>query len=309
MNRLIRKFLFGDADIKEFSSVTVNDQIKETVLLKAGHQVFNVSESQFLLCLEPVVFGVWLTNEKKLDNMETDGIFEMLFTRAPQNKLLARIKLNFFDKISDDKGSLFVLKQVESEIHHIGILKARFLFSRFYKKPGFLFAQFKLMVAAYSYPRKVRLISFRQGDYYNIFPMDLLGDIKTADRYVFGLRNTNTTLKHILETKKLIVSDVSHLHKQAIYQLGSHHSVAPPQIAHLPFAVIKSKAFNFYIPEWADSYKEITIKKTINLGSHTLLWGEVETQCNLKSSTGHLHHIHYLLHLYQKKKGNVYPSA
>jgi hypothetical protein len=121
------------------------------------------------------------------------------------------------------------------------------------------------------------------------------------------LRHTNTTLSKIIETKKIVVSEVPFEYKDVIYQLGSHHSGSPPPIELLPFKVINSKNYGFYVPEWANSYKEIRVLKTINLGSHMLLWGEVLDECILKSSTGHLFHIHYLLYLYHKRKGTVYP--
>jgi hypothetical protein len=152
----------------------------------------------------------------------------------------------------------------------------------------------------------VRLISFREGAWYNIFPMDLVGDIPLSRNYVFGLRHSNVTLARIIETKKLVVSEISYEYKNIIYKLGKHHR-EPLSEADLPFELIRSETFDFPIPAWADSYKEIRIVNTMNLGSHMLLWGEEINQKYLSDPHAHLFHIHFLHYLHQRKKGLAYP--
>ena len=85
------------------------------------------------------------------------------------------------------------------------------------------------------------------------------------------------------------------------------HGLTPPALDSLPFKVIESEKFGFDIPEWIFSYKEVEILKTINLGSHMLLWGKVMNEKKIKPSTGNLFHIHFLQYLHQKRKGNNYP--
>src|SRR4029077_16258381 len=114
-----------------------------------------------------------------------------------------------------------------------------------------------------------------------IFPMDLLGTIPGCNKHVFGLRHTNVALPKIIETGKMVVSEVPCEYKDIIYKLGSHHSVAPPSLDMLPFNVLTTEKFGFYIPEWAENYKEVQITRTINLGSHMLLWGEWEKENKL----------------------------
>ncbi|HXB28721.1 MAG TPA: hypothetical protein VNW49_02825 [Puia sp.] len=310
------EILFGDAAIREYATITINDEIKERVYLKMGATIIDISQNHWLLCLDPIVFGIWVENGKDVLQIDRKSGYEMYFTDSAANgngninaKAVADLTLDFFDRIDEKDGSLTLLKLRKCRIHHLNFIKTRLIFLKFYKKPQLSFAKLKSFVSAYSYPRRVRVISFKQGDYYNIFPMDLLGDIRQSNRYVFGLRHTNTTLSKIIETKKIVVSEVPFEYKDVIYQLGSHHGASPPPMELLPFKVITSKNFGFYVPEWADGYKEIRILKTINLGSHMLLWGEVLDECTLKSSTGHLFHIHYLLYLYQKRKGTVYRAV
>lgn len=308
MNSFFRKLIFGDAGIREYATITINNEIKEKVYLEIGAAKLDISQIHWLLCLDPIVFGIWINNEKDIALIDEQSEYRIYFTNGDaKGNVLADTTLDFFDKMIDKDGVLLLLKLKKSRIYHINFIKTRLLFLKYYKKPQLSFVKLKSFVSAYSYPRRVRVISFKQDDYYNIFPMDLLGDIRQHNKYVFGLRHTNVALSKIIESKKMVVSEVSYRYKDIIYQLGSHHSATPPPVEQLPFKVINSKSFGFYVPEWAASYKEICIHKTINLGSHMLMWGEVLDECTLRSSEGHLYHIHYLLYLYQKRKHIEYP--
>jgi hypothetical protein len=116
-------------------------------------------------------------------------------------------------------------------------------------------------------------------------------------------------LAKIIETKKIVVSEASHIYKNTIYELGRHHSGAPPSIDALPFKTRRTESFGFFIPEWADNYKEIKILKTKNLGSHMLLWGEIINEKTLKQPSDNLYHIHFLLYYHHKLKRQEYRLA
>jgi hypothetical protein len=75
----------------------------------------------------------------------------------------------------------------------------------------------------------------------------------------------------------------------------------------LPFPVITTRQFGFPIPDWVESYKEVKIHKTVDIGSHMLLYGEWTEDVVLKSPTPRLHHIHFLHFLNQKKRVGAYP--
>ncbi len=306
MKKLLRDILFGVIPVTEYSTITVKDGILERVFLETGGIRVDISLTHWLLCLNPVVFGVWFPKHENTHSFDITQPFKMYFKDSEEDdKTVALLKLNFFNKIEEPDGTLFLLKLTGTRIHHINLIRARLIFYRYYKKPEQDFYKLKSYSAAYSYPRKVRLISYREGDWYNIFPMDLVGDIPGSKRFVFGLRHSNVTLARIIETKKMVVSEIPYEFKEIIYKLGKHHR-EPLSGNKLPFNLTQSAIYDFPIPEWAISYKEIRIVNTMNLGSHMLLWGMEINEMVLNKPSLSLFHIHFLHYLHQQKKGRAY---
>jgi flavin reductase (DIM6/NTAB) family NADH-FMN oxidoreductase RutF len=299
----LKRWLYKDIHITEYSGITVTDTIHEKVFLEAGRFSIDISTRHWLLCLEPLMFGVWIPkNEIFIQRCDKD----ITITFRDPDKIIAKANLEVFDMIDSAEGSLVLLRYETGKIMHAGSLETKFLFHRYYKKPGLSFTKFKTLVTGYSYPRRVRIISFIQGDHFNIFPMDLLAPVPGTDHFVFGLRHTNRTLAKIMETGKIVVSEVSFDNRETIYQLGKHHSAAPPSLDKLPFPVSHSKHFGFPVPGWASSYREIRIQKTIDQGSHMLMWGETIYEEYLKPPEPGFYHIHFLLYLHQHRKGRNY---
>ena len=272
MKNLISKILTGETDTREYVTVTITDNIEEGVYLKINKQIADVSQIQWVLSLDPLVFGIWITDKKIINELYEKKRCTLIFESATAARKVAVAELNLAHIIEEETGILFLLELKHCRLYHFNHFMTRLLFTAYYKKPTLPFKRFKSFVTTYSYPRKVRIISFRSADHYNIFPMDLVGEIKSANKMAFGLRHTNRTLSKIIEAKKIVASEIPFIQKDVIYKLGRHpDSRAPPPPDELPFKIFESKTYRFYVPEWAESYKEIQITKTINLGSHMLL--------------------------------------
>ena len=314
MKNLLRKLLVGDQIITEYSTLPVPDTIKEKFLLIAGNTALDVTDKQCVLCLEPVVLAFWLEEKKEISSIQSHTQVQLIGGYRDEysdsefkNNKAVSINLESYGKIEETDGTLFLFKISETVLSHIPAFKTSILFNRYYKKPGLSFEKYKALIAAYSYPRKVRLVSFRDNEHFNIFPMDLVGKLGTGRRMVFGLRHTNITLSKIIAAGKLVISEISHQHKDTIYQLGKHHSQHPPSPESLPFKTFPSKNFQFHVSDWVDRYYEVKINQTKNLGSHMLMWGEIIDETVLKGPSPALYHIHFLQHLYQVKHNYAYP--
>jgi hypothetical protein len=313
MSQLLDKILTGGIPVREYSTVIIGDEARERVYLDTGGVVRDISLHHWLLCLEPLIFGVWIAEDDSLPAPAAGNDCRMYFAPSAQTvgrlirkHSVATVRLDYFDKVQEEGGCLYLVRIRTTALHHLNWLKTRFLFFKYYKKPNLPFARYASYITGFSYPRQVRLISCREEGYYNIFPMDLVGEIRPGHTFVFGLRHTNIALAKIILCRKMVVAEVPAAKKDMIYALGKHHSTAAPAVDKLPFPVFCSEELGFYLPEWVESYKEITIRGTMNLGSHMLLWGEWTKEVPVNSPSPHLYHIHFLQYLHQRGRGEEY---
>jgi hypothetical protein len=300
---LYGKMLTGESVIREFVTVGAGDRLREKAFLTVDGRSWDVTGNQWLLGLDPRVVGIWMATEDL-----GGGISYQLDIRDEEGEVLGVMQLDYIDRMIENSGTLFLFKVQSTVIHHIDPWRARLLYQKFYKKPGVSYERLKAVAAAYSYPRRVRVISFRFGaDCHYIFPMDLLGDIRPAQRYLLGMRHSNQVLKRIMEVGQIVVAEAPAGYKKLLYGLGRNHSAAPPPIHELPFGVVATRRFGYCLPNWVESYKEITIDKTRDLGSHMLLCGKWDEEVILKPATPRLHHIHFLYFLHARGGRLGYP--
>ena len=303
MRKLLKNILYRGINITEYTSITLNRNVSEKVVLEMAGSTIEVSVDHWALSLQPVIFGIWIS--KDLSDLSQDKKCRLLFEQK-NGKKLAEVQISIVDKINERNGCLLIARVEACKLFHVSSIESSLLYNIYYRKPGYSFNKFKSFVAAFSYPRKVRLVSFKNDAYYNIFPMDFVGVIGQTNYYVFGLRHTNQALTEIIREKKIVVSEVPFTYKKYIYELGSHHSSHPPPLEQLPFKTIGSKNFGFPVPKDAECYNEIILTRNINLGSHMLLWGESTHKEIIGTGPGYLYHIHFLLDLFLERKGLSY---
>jgi hypothetical protein len=174
------------------------------------------------------------------------------------------------------------------------------LFAYFLRSKANTYYSRKVISAMYSYPRSIIIVSYRDDNYCNIFPMDIHGYIEEEDMYILGLRTTNVTLDKILTAKKVVVCDTNDVDINTVYDLGKHSSKSPTAPDHLPFKTTESELFKFPVPEFVGSYKEIEIITNKKMGYHMLMVGKVLNKKQIKDNPSSLYHIGFL----EFQKGN-----
>src|SRR5712664_2236566 len=96
------KMLSGESVIREFSTVGIDDNIREKVYLKAGNRVLDVSGNQWLVGLDPRVIGIWLEGDDR-EGMELSGEYSLNF--QDDHDALAVVRLAYFDMIKEEDGT------------------------------------------------------------------------------------------------------------------------------------------------------------------------------------------------------------
>lgn len=278
IGRLVSKILFKNKPRTKFIPVRLSPaEVEEKVFLGGK----DITWQHCIVCHDPFFMAVW-SNE----GLPSEGTVQI----KKDQKLRAEVEV----KRKQTVGDISVYEILKSRCYqlpywHQYILQKRYFL---YKKKD-TFLQGMIYAAMYSFPRRVITVSYKDESYFNIFPMDFQCFVESAGVLILGLRTTNTTLKKILASGKVVVSDTTSVDIKTIYDLGRNHSSAPPAVDQLPFGVIKSESFGFYVPEFSASYMEVEIVNHVELGTHTMMVGRMVTSKKLREDRTFIHHVHF----------------
>ncbi len=290
MKSLIRKLLFKNLDRQIFFGVSIrNGKIAETAYLKDGHRRIDVSERHNILCERPFCIAVWICG----NDLDTIGKRKLELNILRDEKLVVSMTLTIIKKLEQPNGVILVLEIEKLRCHQISLLHQYLLINFFFSNKRHGYKETLIYGGLYSYPRRVIVTSFRNKEYYNIFPMDFQGEYPEINVYLLGLRVSNITVNEIIETKRVVVSSTEEIDSKTMYALGAHHSKTPPEIQSLPFRVSESELLKFPVPEFSSWYREIEITDHFKLGSHMMLVGRILNSKKMHDSRNSLYHIHF----------------
>ena len=291
LNSLLKKILFPGREIRAFMVTRLSPaEIKEKVFIKNSPLDIDISERQGMTCLDPFSLAVWVTPEElaAFDPAEINLVVKR------GNKTRTKMWLTLKEQFREN-NSVILIYRLLKPISYQGNPVFRFLtLAWLLKNSTSTYYERKCIAAFYAYPRKVVVVSYRDEEYFNIFPMDIQVNISGSGLYLLGLRHTNFSLEKILLSKKLVIADSSLAGIKTIYALGRHLSKAPPGPGDLEFSTTESKLFKFPVPDFSSSYWEVEIIKHINLGYHMLLVGKICNTVQLREDDRSLYHIHFL---------------
>src|SRR3989337_990971 len=105
MKSLFRKWLIGEDAISVISKITTPDDLQQKVWLKLGSKILDVSKTHSFLCIEPIIFGVWIGKDAipvEAPETTTYQLYVGHSVDAEKNSMNnpeARLSLELFDYI------------------------------------------------------------------------------------------------------------------------------------------------------------------------------------------------------------------
>jgi len=291
MTSLIKNIFFKNTTVQTFFiSRLLEKEVEEKVYLEKNRREIDITGHHAMICLDPFCVAVWLNNNES--NSIDPHLVKIKFKKG--DRLNAAIDASIIEKTPTEKGVLLLYKIEKAKNYHLSPFHRLALFAWFLRSKKNTYYSRKVISALYSYPRRIIIVSYKDDDYYNIFPMDIQGYIPEEELYILGLRTTNAALNKILEAKKVVVCDTDTVDIATVYNLGKHSSNAPTPLEQLPFGTGESEAFGFPVPDFTGSYKEIEIIRNRKMGYHMLMVGKVINYKKRKEDSSSLYHVGFL---------------
>lgn len=288
---LLQHIFFKDTKITTFGITRLKEaQVQEQVIFRKGKYDIDITSHHGMICLDPFCIAVWLSTGE-LQNLDPQSA-SIRFIGG--NELNAIIDVSLIERKKTPLGALLLYRVGNVDNYQLTALHRQVLFRHFLHSPKNTYRHRSVISALYSYPRRIIIVSYKDDDYYNIFPMDIQSYIAEEKLYLLGLRTTNVTLDKILNAGKVVVCDTDTVDISTVYTLGKHPSANPTQIGDMPFKVSKSDKFGFFVPDFTGSYKELEIIDHKKMGYHMLMIGKVVNEKRLKPESESLYHVGFL---------------
>lgn len=287
---ILKKLLFKNRSIREYPAVRIlNEQIREKVFLKSKSGYVDITENHAVVCQTPFYMAIWIAPDQ-LDHHYS--MFSEIHVLRGETRI-AKLSASLHQKINENDLRIVILKLEKARSYSLNYFYHHLLIRYFVRKRKITFKEGTIYGALYSYPRRVIVVSFKNYDYYNIFPMDFQCYVKESNIFLLGLRTTNITLQKILDEKRMVISDTDSVDLDTLYFLGKHHSSTPSALDKLPFKVIESERFKFPVPDFSSSYKEVEVLNSFPLGSHTFFIGKVLNSTEIRKESSSIYHFHF----------------
>jgi hypothetical protein len=154
--------------------------------------------------------------------------------------------------------------------------------------PGNLADQVRI---AYSIPRIISIITLSDGHLVNLFPTDLHGRIGKKF-YASSLRIGGKANDQVEQYGKIVISEVeTSFYKQA-YSLGKNHMRDLQDQSTFQIHPVRSKNFNFPLPQFVTQYSELKRIDSFDRGIHRIHFYEIIHQQAISTNKSTLSHIH-----------------
>ncbi len=120
----------------------------------------------------------------------------------------------------------------------------------------------------YIKPRPAFLLSLKDGEDFDIFPVDLNGNIFN-DYYMQSIKSTNKAVSIIKKTGVFCLSAVPFGKAELIYKLHELRKKERIGLRNLPFTAYESKELKIPVPDFAISVREFKVERAFENGLYT----------------------------------------
>jgi flavin reductase (DIM6/NTAB) family NADH-FMN oxidoreductase RutF len=298
IHRLARKVLLGATDLPQAIDVPLHYPQREvSIWLHGMGKPRDVTSRHSVACTSPFMFCIGLEpGELPPPNKRLSLKF---YENTAVQPLLGEIGIEISTSIPATGRALYLFKAVSCTDFCLSPARlwAHSLFQTFgnwraRKTTGQHVStlETRCNTVAFFCPRPVVLVSVRDGEQGNIFPMNLFGTL--GGNYLsFALNSTRQAAPLANRLRQLALSSVPYNQIAVTRNLRKNHRQQSIDWQQLPFPTKISKTLKIPVPEFALRVRELQVETSRNLGSHTFFLARIEEE-EVFSEDDEFHMIH-----------------
>lgn len=267
--------------LREYQPLSLVQKPMSSFVFDNGSELISCEVAHVLY--EPMLVQIMFNEKPKY---YTKGTVRMLVFDNP-NKISAILQVELQEEVSIETTTLFFYKVIRSELQ-LSFIKKLYL-KRLYRNSikknsnfmhEFSLATYQKLVALFSFPKPVWLVSIREK---GSFPVDLYA--KHKDFVTVGVRNSNRGMQELEEGDSFYVSAAAAEDYEKIYSLGkfsnTKNTIANSQIEP-----------GIYIPEVVCHCQKLVLLQKIKFEHQTLYVSKMEYSTTINNTKHPLYHVH-----------------
>lgn len=231
-----------------------------------------------------------------------------LHARIGKKDIVARLELREVAEFGGGGERFRLYEGVKGKHRFISSIKqlAGDIHNKLYKqKAGNVFLKgnlLKQVQIAYAVPRNVSLITVGQDRTYNLFPTDLHGEAG-CEHYIISLRHAGKACAQVVETGRILVSEMEAKYFKQVYSLGKNHMQPLKEASAFTFSSGRSSCFDLPVPDGATYLRELELKDSFVAGIHRIMLFKVKGTEKRNANAGTLAHVHNVYATWRYKQG------
>lgn len=277
-----KRAVFGSSNLHQQCAIGLRDPQREVGVWLNGLGIcLDVTDRNVMAAAQPLTLGVGLEDGCDAAAIRRSRPSLEFRERGGESRLLGKIGLHLTGEIPVGGGRLVLFRAHSCKNYCLP--KARlwahysyYAYRRWRARARAGASTFRMLAnelrsvfVFYICPRPVVLVSVRDGNLANIFPMDLIGPIG-ARHFTLALHRNSTAVPLMERSRRIALSSVPVEQTATAYDLGENHKLPGVDWPQVPFATSPSTSFGIPVPQFSLRVREMQIEAVRDLGSHKL---------------------------------------
>ena len=277
--KAIARIVFGDAYLPQAFSIGLPDpQAEVAVWLHGLGARLDVTERLAMACADPFTVCIGVHAEEYPFAAKVQEAFLQFCERNGSKQILAEIGLDINSATAVPSGDvkLILLRARYSRNYclprrHLFAHYCRYRYSLWRKIdiPGrkMTFLERRAAMVMFIRPHPVVLVSLRDDDGGNIFPMNIMGDLG-GGYFSMALKESKLAAHQVERAGRVAISNVPLSQSSTAFALGPNHRKPFIDWGELPFPTKLSSVFGIPVPIFSHRIREMEVEAVHRLGSH-----------------------------------------
>jgi flavin reductase (DIM6/NTAB) family NADH-FMN oxidoreductase RutF len=291
----VKKILFGNTLIPQEFFLGMHDpQMEISVWVYGMGDPIDVTRHHSMVCAAPLTICIAFEENRNPSEKDLGRLSLKFCEQIGLKRTLGEIGLKQVTVISIDSIELVLFEAHSSKNYCLPKVRlwSHYLFHAYLQRRSvdssgikMSFLEKRAAMVMFIRPHPVSLMSLISEAGGNIFPMNIMGDLRNG-YFAFALKSSRLAAHLVEGAGRIALSSLPLSQAPLAYQLAANHKKQFIEWNELPFTTKNSLIYGVPVPSFSQRVRELSVKKTYPIGSHILFIAKIISDEIFSNSLG-----------------------